>query len=106
METTNISTLTAIASESAVGALRALSLLSRQDGEMSSIVAALHALTGTTGPLAELVTLTDNAAGWLVDFEHEDADAAADRIQDAGHSITVALEQLTNVLPLLRPLAD
>ena len=106
METTNIPAHTNSASDSAAGALRALSLLSRQGGEMSSMVAALGALTGPVGPLAELVSLTHRAVGWLADFEHEDADAASGRVLDASHSINVALTQLTNALSLLRPLAD
>jgi hypothetical protein len=94
------------ASDSAAGALRALSMLARHEDQMSTMVAALQALTGPAGPLAELVSLTDKAADWLADFEHADADADADRLNGAGRSIAAALEQLTTALPLLRPLAD
>ena len=105
MQTTNDPPPANSASDSAAGALRMLSLLARHEGQMSNMVAALQALTGPVGPLTELATLAYNAAGWLGCFEHQDAATAADRLDDAGHSLAAVREQLTSVLALLRPLA-
>jgi hypothetical protein len=95
----------ATAASDMTSAVQRLAKLSRQDSEMGSLVAVLEALTHRDGPLAELFTALTDSAVYLTGFEDEDADDAADRVNDAAHSIAVAREQLADgVLPYLRPL--
>jgi hypothetical protein len=93
------------ASADMTAAVRRLAELSRTDSEMSSMVTVLEALTACGGPLAAIGDLCSEGAEWLQEFEHDDADTAADRMDDTAGGTESVSSGLDIVLRLIRPLA-
>lgn len=94
----------ASAAATATAAIHRLAELSRAAGEMGDMVTAIEALTADSGPLAELIDTFGNAAGWLVDFEDDDAAVAADRMDDAASNVDDLKYNLRLALARLQPL--
>ena len=103
--TDNTAAIARIAAE-ITGSIRRLSLLARATDDMGEMVAVLDALEGADGPLAALGDLFTDGAEWLQEFEAcEDAQDAAERMEDTSgypESIRGALDL---VLRTIRPLA-
>ena len=85
--------------------IRRLSGLSRGEGEMVDMVTVLEALEGADGPLAAIGDLCSAGAEWLPEFEDEDADKAAERLDDVAGQTETVRYGLDIVLRLIRPLA-
>ena len=89
------------AAADATTAINRLSELSRA-GEMADMVTALSLLIAADGPLAALGDQFGNTAGWLVDFEDETTELAADRMDDAAS----AVDRLSYNLEIIRDLVS
>lgn len=100
---TDLSAEIASAAADATAAIRRLSELSRA-GELADLVTALDALESADGPLAELGDLMTETAGWLVDFEDEETEAAADCMENTSGYADAVREGLDLTLRLIRPL--
>ena len=105
MTAKNAAHIAALAAEITL-CIRRLSLLARASNEMGGMVAALEALEAADGPLAEIGDLLTDGATWLQEFEHEDADAAADRMDETSGGTEGVREGLDLALRLIRPLTD
>jgi hypothetical protein len=105
--TTDTDTTAAIRAAAAeiTAAIRRLSELARADGEMGDMVAVLDAFEAAGGPLDALGDLLTDGAGWLADFEDEDADTAADRMENTSGQVGSVREGLDLALRFIRPLA-
>lgn len=102
--TTNAAAVAALSAEITAN-IRRLSELSRGAGEMLDMVTVLEALGADGGPLAALGDLLSEGAGWLPEFEDEDADTAADRMDDTAGHVESVRYGLDIVLRIIRPLA-
>ncbi len=71
---------------------------------MGEMVTALEALAGDDGPLAEIGEMLGSASGWLQEFEHDDAQSAADRMEDTSGYTESIRYSLDLVLRMIRPL--
>lgn len=104
IDTTNAASITALA-EQITMSIRRLSALARSTNEMSEMVAVLESLEASDGPVGALGDLFVDAAEWLQEFEDEDADTAADRLDETSGGTESVREGLDLALRLVRPLA-
>jgi len=98
------------AARQAATALRTLGELARSDYRINPALHALEVLAADDGPLAELCAVFTDLASYLGDFEHEDAETAADAVEDAAGQLYGGPDAVNTLLHraanTLRPLAD
>jgi hypothetical protein len=104
-EDTNVRAEVERAAADMAAAVGRLAELSRAHSEMSSMVAVLDALGVDGGPLAALGDLLSAGAEWLVEFEDDDAETAADRLDDTAGVVENVRYGLDIALRIIRPLA-
>lgn len=104
---TDINAEIATAAADMTAAIRRLAELSRMDGDVPNMVAALSALIAANGPLDTLAAdLLGDGSGWLDDFEDETAEFASNLMGDAMSRTGQLNYELEIIRDTLKPLAD
>lgn len=87
-------------------AVRELSESLQADVELSSMVTVLDALNAEEGPLKALADMFIKGAEWIVEFEQDVFETAADRLEDCAQYAEDTRYTIRLILNMIRPLAE